>query len=245
MNFLDKTKKTLIDNKPEILTTMGCVGVVSTAGLAIQATPYAMDAMDRVKAETEKKQQVKKFVTDVVPCYIPTIVSGVASITCIILSHKEMSKRNLITAGLCAASERTLKTYQEKVIEHIGEKKEREIRDDIAKDKLKTNPMNETNVIVTGRDAHWVYDSYSGRYFKCDLETIRKTVNDVNQQITREMSATLNDFYWGIGVEPLRQGDNVGWSGDTGYLDVQFSAQLNENGEPCIVIDYTVHTLYS
>lgn len=243
MGKMDNFKLKIDQKKPEILTGLGCVGVVTTAGLAIEATPHAMDAMDYIKKEKDKKTQIKMFITDVVPCYLPTIISGAASIACILGSHQELKKRNLVTAGLYAASERTLKTYQEKVIEKIGEKKEKEIRDDIAKDTLKRNPMNETNVFVTGRDAHWVYDTYSGRYFKCDIETIRKAENNINAKVFNEIYATLNDFYYDIGVDPLRLGDSVGWSGDTGYLNIMFSAQLNDNGEPCIVIDYTVHQI--
>lgn len=245
MGKVNKMSKAISDKKPEILTGLGCVGVFGTAGLAIEATPHAMVAMENVKKQDNKKDKVKVFVRDVVPCYLPTILSGVASVGCILGSHKEMKKRNLVTAGLYAASERTLKTYQDKVIERIGEKKEQEIRDDIAKDKLKKNPMGEGNVIVTGRDAHWVYDSYSGRYFRCDMETLRKAENNINAKVFQEMYATLNDFYYDLpNVDPLRQGDTVGWSGDTGMLELEFSAQLNDNGEPCIVIDYNVHPIW-
>lgn len=241
---IENVTQTLKENKPEILTTMGCIGVVSTASLAIQATPIANERMELVKKQRTKKDKALLFCKSVLPCYIPTIVSGVASITCIVLSHKELTNRNMITAGIAAASERTLKQYQQKVIDKIGETKEAEVRDELAKDKLVANPMNGNNIIVTGKNEHWIYDTYSGRYFKCDIESVRSAVNTMNEQVNEEMRATLNDFYYIVNIPPIKHGDDVGWSSYTGYMKTMYSAQLNENNEPCIVIDYDVHELF-
>ena len=79
------------------------------------------------------------------------------------------------------------------MVETIGKKKEQAIRDDIAKDRVTANPVRE--VVVTDRGSTLCYDSLSGRYFKSDIETLRKTVNDLNRRMRDEMFISLNDFY--------------------------------------------------
>ncbi len=68
------------------------------------------------------------------------------------------------------------------------------------------------------------------------METVRRAVNDVNEQIFQEMYASLNDFFNRIGIPASRVGSEVGWTTDN-KLEVRYSTQL-VGGRPCVVIDY-------
>ncbi|WP_254556795.1 DUF6353 family protein, partial [Salmonella enterica] len=80
-------------------------------------------------------------------------------------------------------------------IETLGEKKEKQIREEIDKDRIKKNPVGKSEVIITGNGKTLCYDHTSGRYFESDMETIKRAVNTINKQMLDEMYVSLNDFY--------------------------------------------------
>ena len=103
------------------------------------------------------------------PCYIPAAVVGSISVFCLIGASSTNLRRNAALATAYTLSESTLKEYQEKVVETIGEKKEQSIRDSVSKDKMVKNPVRE--VILTESGGNTIcYDVLSGRYFKSDRE---------------------------------------------------------------------------
>lgn len=82
------------------------------------------------------------------------------------------------------------------------------------------------------------YDAVSGRYFKSKIDRIKRAENEINRRMRDEMYISLNEFYYEIGLPPIKLGDDIGWNIDEGYLDLRFSSQLAENDEPVFVIDY-------
>lgn len=65
-----------------ILSIVSSLGVVSTAVLSGMATYDAVKAINEKKAET-KKEKIKVAA----PIYIPTVLSGMATIACIISAN--------------------------------------------------------------------------------------------------------------------------------------------------------------
>ena len=62
-----------------------------------------------------------------------------------------------------------------------------------------------------------------------------------------DMYVSLNDFYYEIGLQEIKLGDNLGWSVNKGLIDINIDPphyQQAENGEPCIVLDYIVPPYY-
>ena len=85
---------------------------------------------------------------------------------------------------------------------------------------------------------------FSGRYFKSDIEKIKKAECELNRQMLDDMYVSLNDFYYEIGLDSVKLGDELGWNVDSGYIDLSFSSQLASDGTPCLVIDYSVAPRY-
>ena len=83
------------------------------------------------------------------------------------------------------------------------------------------------------------YDVFSGRYFRSDIETIRRVENNINGQLNLECYASLNEFYNGLGIPPIAAGELVGWS-EPNSLSVEFGSQLTEKGEPVLTVDFLV-----
>ena len=50
------------------------------------------------------------------------------------------------------------------------------------------------------------------------------------------MYISLNDLYYELGLTYTELGETMGWNVDRGQIDIDYSAQLAENGEPVIVL---------
>lgn len=230
-------------HSPTILTGIGIAGMITTTILAVQSTPKALRLLEEKKAdisETEKLPPIE-VVKAAWKVYAPAVLTGILSTVCLIGANSVNQRRGAALAAAYSLSESALKEYREKVVETIGKKKEQAIRDDIAKDRVTANPVRE--VVVTDRGSTLCYDSLSGRYFKSDIETLRRTVNDLNRRMRDEMFISLNDFYCAVDnpdLSPTKLGDSLGWNIDKGYIDLGFSSQLTADGTPCLVLDYTV-----
>ena len=221
-------KTATVKHSPEILTGVGIAGMITTTVMAVRATPKAIQLLD----EEKRRQQADKLEPmDVVKtawkCYIPAAVTGTVSVACLIGASSVNARRNAALTAAYTISESTLRDYQKKVVETIGEKKEQTVRDAVAKE-----------VIVTAKGDTLCFDAVSGRYFKSDIDKLKKAENELNRQMRDEMYISLNDFYYEVGLEPIKLGDDLGWNIDNGYIDLRFSSQLATDGTPCLVIDY-------
>ncbi len=231
---------TIDANSPAILTGLGVAGVISTVALAIKGTSsavFVINEEERLRTkfltQREKLELVWKF-------YIPTAASSVLTIVAIIGSNHISTRRNAALLSLYSLADTALKEYQEKVIETIGQKKEEKIRDELAKDTLDNNPVEGREVLITGKGNCLFFDTLSGRYFRSDLETVRRVQNDFNELLFNDMFLPLNDLYDMLGLEDTEMGRSTGWDVQNGKLDIQFSAKIATDGEPCIVLSYSV-----
>lgn len=232
-------KSATVKHSPEILTGVGIAGMVTTTVMAVRATPKAIRLLD----DEKKRQNVDKLEpADVVKtawkCYIPAAVTGTVSVVCLIGASSVNARRNAALTAAYTLSESTLRDYQKKVIETIGEKKEQTVRDAVAKERLEKNPVENKEVIITAKGETLCFDVVSGRYFKSDIDKLKKAENELNRQMRDEMYISLNEFYYEIGLEPVKLGEDLGWNIDDGYIDLHFSSQLATDGTPCLVIDY-------
>lgn len=252
-------------NTPEILMAIGIAGMTTSTVMAVKATPKALllieeekrrrnhEQISNAKSEYAKEYHTKHRVENLSikdtirvsgVCYVPAILVGAMSIACLIGSSSVSRRRSTALAAAYTLSETALKEYQDKVIEEIGHKKEKNIRDNIAKDQIDSHPITRSNIIITGKGETNCFDLLSGRYFKSDIEKIRKAENELNKQMREENYITLNEFYYEIGLPDIDIGDDIGWDIDHGYIDLDFSSQLDEEGTPCLVIGHHVRPRY-
>lgn len=232
-------------HSPEILTGIGIAGMITTTIMAVRATPKALILIEERKEEIDvDKLTPIELIKTTWTCYIPAAITGGLSIICLIGASSVNAKRNAALATAYTLSESALKEYQEKVIETIGEKKEQTVRDAIAKDRIDKNPVSSREVIITEKGNTLCYDAISGRYFKSDIDKLKKVENELNRRMRDEMYVSLNEFYYEIGLNPTSIGDDIGWNIDHGYIELNFSSQLSDDGNPCLVINYQVAPRY-
>lgn len=148
-------------NLPTILSCIGVLGVASTAILSATATPKAIRLVK--EAEREKGKQLSKLemAKTAIPQYIPAILSGFATITCILGANVLNIRQQASIISAYAALDRAHREYANGVKETVGEDKEREIHEAV----IKSSTLDEYSKQL-------FYDMYSGQYFESTMDLV-------------------------------------------------------------------------
>lgn len=241
-------KNVVAKHSPEILTVLGIAGMVTTTILAVRATPKALQLIEEQKCKkTEESADLTlpEKAKTAWKCYIPAAATGIASVACLVGANSISLKRQAALATAYTLSETAMKEYQEKVVETVGEKKEQTIKEAVAKSRIEKNPVSSNEIIVTPKGDTLCYDVISGRYFKSNIDKIRRIENELNREMRDAGYISLNEFYSVLGLNNIAIGDDLGWNIDSGYIDLRFSSQLADDGTPCLVLDYSVGPQYN
>lgn len=172
---------------PDILTGIGCIGVVVTAVLAVEG--------DRKREGRTLKESWK--------CYIPAAISGTASIASIVSSNRVNAKRLAAMASACAMAGEALKDYKETVRDICGEEKAKEIEAEVLK-RTKQKEFFGLREKVKCKD-------FMGREFYASPEEIRVAELNLNQLFSYEGQACVNDFYKFLDLDYTKAGEDYGW----------------------------------
>lgn len=232
-------------HSPAILTGIGAAGVVSTAILAGKGGTKAGRILDerRMQYLLEGVENPEIGFAEQVQltwkCYIPAAINLSISVAAIIGANSVNSRRIATLASAYAMSESSLTEYKDKVLELVGENKSQKIEDAIALDTLEEKVLDDSSIVLTGKGNTLCLDAHSGRYFRSDIETIRRAENMINHRLINSTFVTINEFYSAIDLEPTKLGDELGWRTDN-MVSIRISAQIASNGEPCLVVDFDV-----
>ena len=153
---------------PEILTTVGVVGIVVSTVMACKATTKADDVLETAKSDLDKINEVKDMVANkeknslgiisysetdyrkdlaivytksavsLIKLYAPAVTLGVASVLCIYSASHIMRKRNIALMAAYKAIEQGFANYRNRVIEEFGEKKDYQYRHGIREEEITT-----------------------------------------------------------------------------------------------------------
>jgi len=230
-NSLNIIKKVLNKNSPAILTGLAISGTITTAYLTGKASYKAGQILYEYSEEMPPKEKLEM----IWKLYIPSAISGVATIGCIISATKISSKRAAAAYSILSVSEKAFEEYREKVVEKLGEKKEKEIHDEAVQERITKSPPNTTIIAEEGKVL--CCELLTGRYFNSDMQTLRKAQNDINAQIISDAYVCLNDFYYIVGLPYTSNSGNYGWTSEK-LLDLEFTTVLSEDSKPCIAFDY-------
>lgn len=247
MTFNSLTKqaeKFIIDNSPSLLTAVGVAGTVTTAYLTGKAG-YRLGAtlvgreIDRAIADDNYEMHVnlREEVREHWKLFIPPVTVGVLTIASIVAANRVGTRRAAAMAAAYTISERAFVEYKDKVVQKIGEKKEEEVRTEVAQDRVNRTGAHDQQVVIASGEV-LCFDSITGRYFYNTHEGLRKAQNDLNETILNDGHATLSDFYNLIGLEATSISDELGWNTDN-KLDLRFSTVMSKDNKPCLSIEFT------
>lgn len=241
---LDKLKFLADENSTTILTSVGVTGTIATAYLSARASFKAARIIDVEEEIINRGVTVepvyltqKGKVKLVWKCYIPAVGMGATTVICIIAAHRIHSGKIAALAVASATSQQALQEYKNKVFDKLGEVKERNVRDEVAQDRVDKQPVRAGEVIITGKGEVLFYDQHSGRYFHSTVEDVKRAENRINHELLNQMGCSLSEFYDEIGLPPSNYSDSVGWNGGE-RIDVEFSTTLSSDQRPCVAIDF-------
>lgn len=237
---------TLRKRSPEILTGLGIAGMATTTFLAVKATPKALLLIEEAK---EKKDIQKLTPVDTIKVawkpFLPAAITGIASVTCLIGATSANAKRNAAITAAYEISKTALTEYKEAVVETVGEKKAKEVKEAVAKKQIEAAPQPiEQEIILTEQGSTICYDTISGRYFKSDYDKIKKAENILNRDLMDQNYISLNEFYYQLGLPATKLGNELGWNSNDGLIEFTMSSQLMDNGKPVLVVDYCIAPRY-
>jgi Family of unknown function (DUF6353) len=244
-DLLTTVAQTVKAHSPEILTALGVSGMLSTVYLTGKASFKAARIIDQVESEQTEPEQVpptpRELLADrtklVWKLYIPAAASGVFTLGCFAASLKVSGAKTTAAITAYSLTERAFSEYREKVVEELGKGKQRKVVDQIAQDRVTANPEGSKEVIIIGGKHVLCCELYTGRYFRSDMETLRRAENDINAMINGQRYVALDDLYELIGLASTSVSSNLGWDSDR-LLDFTYSTVISPQGEPCIAFDY-------
>lgn len=275
-------------HSPEILVIAGVAGVVTSTVMACKATTKASVIVEDHKKQVEtihkvRETQSEKYtdedmkkdtvivysqtVVKLVKAYGPAIAVGVASIACILGSHKILTKRNAALAAAYTTVDTAFKEYRGRVVERFGKELDKELRYNIKAKEVDVvtvdengNETTETKTVdvadILGSDyakffdeycAGWTKDAERNRYF------LQCQQNYANELLKQQGYLFLNDVYKMLGIPVTKAGQVVGWIYDEknpvgdNYVDFGIfnihrepSRDFVNGREPSVLLDFNV-----
>lgn len=226
-----------------ILTSLGVAGIFGAAILAALETPKAMDELEEAKKSIKKSDwNPKRTAKAVWKCYIPAASVAVTSAACVITAHA-IDKRQLAAASAAAMmSKMAFKEYRDSAQEVLSDDQIRAIdkKADERRSKRKKLGKKETpkgDVVILDGDCLCV-EPISGREFKSTPQKLRSAINDANDILVDEGSVTVNELFDCLGLSHTVTGNQDCWRLEDGMLKIRFSAKLNSDDYPVIVLKY-------
>lgn len=234
-----------------ILTIIASVGLIATAVEVGVATTKAQAIVEDKKKEREDWKETsgidqpeltkEEIVKECWKLYIPAVMTGAASISCIVAANVITSRQQKSLAAAYALVETGYKKYRGKIAEKFGKEADIQTVNDVIVEQ--SEEMFDLDEIDDGKKLV-VYDSYNDRYIETTLAKIRRAMYMVNRNLSVDGYATLNDLYYGLGVSVTEEGDYIGWNLDAIYnymdscwLDYDLTVCNMGNGEKAYIID--------
>lgn len=204
---LFKAKRFLEKNSSTILTCIGAVGVVATTVLAVKATPKAIKLIENAKKEKGEELTKLEIVKVAGPSYIPSAVTGIATLACIFGANVLNIKQQASLMSAYALIDNSYKQYKNKVTEIFGEDGELRVKNEIAKDRYK-----DLDIVPLNTNKQLYFDFRSLRYFETSFDKLNHAENKCNELLSNRGYVMLNDFYDILGLPLVDDGWNVGWT---------------------------------
>lgn len=250
--LLKLVRSELVKRAPQIGAGLG-IGLALIAGVrAVRKTPEALEHIEEKKEELEKDElTVTETIEATWKCYLPSLIIFIIACILIIGGQRISTRRAVAAATACSLYETQLQQYQEAAKEVLGDKKEAEIRTQMARNEVNSKPpMHGEDIISAGRGNALFYDELSKRYFSSDPAWVDKMFLELNQRLLREMYISLNDYWQAIGLPTTNPGKLLCWDvNKCGEIEPAYSVIEVTSGPytgyPCKVIGFYCEPEYS
>lgn len=248
-------------HSPEILLAVGIVGGVTAAVMAAKATLKAkpayvnflkgMDDIETVHNENpqeypsdvrdeDKAKLLLSMCVEMGKIYAPAVGVGVLSIVAILGSHGIMRRRQVQLVAAYNLLAEGFKSYRARVIEELGEEKDREFRlGTIGQGYIEEKDANGNTKLVKRGESDYarLFDETNPMWRKdhvYNMQFLRYQQNYANDILRGRGFLTLNEVYEMLGMEHSTAGFIVGWiygkGGQDNFVDFDLDNPLNLSG---------------
>ena len=242
MKFNKSIKKSLSKNKSKIYTGIG-VGLLISSNITTAIATYKnADYMKKLKVAYKqgiitKKEYALALLNNVGKYYIPSISSVLLGSGFVIASDKKDAAKYAALTTLYDHKDKCIDKIKNSIKEQYGERKLNKLNDDMASKEL-TNKEIPDNIIIYNDDTDSLfYETFSGRYFKMNVEKFKQLINDVNHRLLNEMFISINELYYELKLPYVDSGNLIGFNIDDGLIEYTMSAQLKDD-KPVIVVSF-------
>ena len=254
---LNRTGLKLKKHSPEILLVTGVAGVVTSSIMACKATLKVQDVLDEAKGQLDtihevvaNPERVNKYTVEdskkdmaivytqtgikLIKLYGPSVVLGIASLSCIVGSNRILNKRNVALAAAYATVDKGFKEYRERVIERFGKELDKELKynikaeevEEVTVDEKGNETVTKKTIQVADLDDPNKYSPYSIVFddgnpgWDKDPELTKfyliQQQNWANDLLKSRGHLFLNEVYDMLGAPRTKAGAQVGWIYDEG-----------------------------
>lgn len=243
-NLMKKTKNFVTANSPELLVGTAIVGVITTGFLAAKAGYKAANKVrDFEEVEERETTSQEKFQLTWLT-YASPALTGATTIAAVLGAHLIHTKRYAALAGFYAVAANRADDLQDQVEKHLGPKKQQEVQDAIAQKTADRDSESIDNEIVfLDGGTELCYDEFTARWFMGSHSVIEKAFLNLNLQLAKEGSASLNDFHDFLGLPPSQIGADMGWRGQD-HVEPKFGSTTNKEGKPAIAFYFHENPTY-
>lgn len=258
---------------PHIFFAAGVAGVVGATFLACKATLKLEETVDEITdeiREVKTKSHIAKasesdHYKDLVyvygksairmgRLYGPAVGIGAISIASLTGAHVQLARRNAALTAAFAGLTKTYNEYRARVIEEIGEERERDIYMDMQNEEFEDEKGKKKVERVVGPNGFSPYarmfDEGNLNFLKnAEMNRIFLTVNQnyMNDKLHARGYVFLNEVYDQLGIEHSKAGQVVGWMLDAdgdGFIDFGLheatAAGFTSGYEPRVILDFNV-----
>lgn len=258
-SLVARAGKSLKQASPTILSVLGAVGVVATVIMAVRATPKALERIEDAKETKNLKngEDLTRMETIAAcwQCYIPATATGIATIGCILGANILNRRQQAALTSAYALLNRTYQDYRKSVKNAFGEEGHKRVLDDMAVERVSENHTiytqgafeSTTLDFYVPEEEHLFYDIYSDRQFASTIGKVLQAEYHLNRMFALNGSVSLNDLYNYLGLEPVKDGDDIGWWVDDNdeiyWVDFDHSVTFIDDGPErpqveCLLIEF-------
>ena len=238
-------------HSPTLLFVGGVVGFGATVVLACRATLRVESVLDEHQEKLNDIQSVthpkysnhdrrhdkvvlySQTIANLGRIYGPAVVVGSLSVAALTGSHNILSKRNAAVGAAYAALEKGFKEYRKRVVEELGEEKDREFRYGVVEVREVVQGKNgPESRVVKKIDTKWgrsiyarVFDEYNPNWQSIPEHNrifLSSVQNYMNDRLHFRGHLFLNEVYDALGMDRSKAGQVVGWVVGNGENYVDF-----------------------
>lgn len=237
--YTNKKMRQLRHVSPTILSSIAVIGLVASIGTSIKITPKALaiiqeDSRNRHDGDP-CAYTTKEAILSAWKCYIPVAIIGMATVSCILGANAINKKQQASLVAAYMMLDKSYREYKKKVVELFGEDGAVWVRDELIKDKYDKDAMQMED------DKQLFYLDLAG-YFQSTSGDVQDAFYHFNRNFVLRGAADLNELLCFLGLEPVEQGDVLGWSFDEGvyygyeWVDYYLDQVRMDDGLECTVI---------